>query len=162
MDGASERMHATAISLNGRAALIRGPSGSGKSDLALRCLSLAPSALVPAPARLVSDDQVIVRRQGLELCVSAPPQIAGKLEVRGLGIVEVAAEASAKAALIVDLVAHDDIARMPDRMPDPWPKARILGLDVPILRLWPFAASAPAVVLLALTWDKLPTVGLDT
>jgi HPr kinase/phosphorylase len=151
-------MHATAIAVNGRAALIRGPSGSGKSDLAVRCLSLAPSALVAASARLVADDQVILRRQGLALFVSAPPQIAGKLEVRGLGIVEMAAEPGCKAVLVVDLVARDMI----ERQPDPWPKARILGLDVPILRLWPFAASAPAVLLLALTWDKLPTLGHQT
>src|SRR5689334_23520913 len=53
---ASENVHATAIALGGNAALIRGAPGSGKSDLALRCLAIAPTALVPCPASLVADD----------------------------------------------------------------------------------------------------------
>ena len=60
--------------------LITGPSGSGKSDLALRLLDRGFT--------LVSDDQTIVRRDGDRLLASAPPTIAGKLEIRGIGIVE--------------------------------------------------------------------------
>ena len=60
--------------------LITGPSGSGKSDLALRLLDRGFT--------LVSDDQTIVRRDGDRLIASAPPTIAGKLEIRGIGIVE--------------------------------------------------------------------------
>ena len=64
----------------GRAVLISGPSGSGKSDLALR--------LIDRGFTLVSDDQTIVRRDGDRLFASAPPTIKGKLEIRGVGIVE--------------------------------------------------------------------------
>ena len=65
---------------DGRAVMIVGPSGSGKSDLALRLLDRG--------FRLVSDDQTIVRRDGGRLLASAPPSIAGKLEIRGIGIVD--------------------------------------------------------------------------
>ena len=89
MHGAVERLHATAIAVGARAILIRGPSGCGKSDLALRCLALPSSGLVTSPAKLVSDDQVLLTRDGLSLSVSAPQTLLGRLEVRGLGILEV-------------------------------------------------------------------------
>lgn len=153
MDGASELRHATAIAAHGRAALIVGPSGSGKSDLALRCLTLASSPLIPAPARLISDDQVVLTRRGEVLFASAPPQIAGKLEVRGLGILTVAPLAEAPVVLIANLSDLKDV----ERMPDPWPVAEIMGLSIPVLRLWPFAASAPEKLMLALGWHDLPS-----
>ncbi|WP_215425799.1 HPr kinase/phosphorylase, partial [Campylobacter jejuni] len=80
MDGAVDHLHATAISVGGRAILIRGSSGSGKSDLAFRCLAVPVSQLNQAPARLVSDDQVLLRRQGLSLIASAPATLFGKIE----------------------------------------------------------------------------------
>jgi len=55
-----DTQHGTAIAVSGRAALIVGPSGAGKSDLALRCLAVAPTALIPAAAQLVGDDRVII------------------------------------------------------------------------------------------------------
>ena len=67
----SETVHASAVAADGRAVLITGPSGSGKSDLALRLLDRGFT--------LVSDDQTIVRREGSKLIASAPPNIAGKL-----------------------------------------------------------------------------------
>ena len=76
----SETHHASTVAVDGRAVLITGPSGSGKSDLALRLLDRGFT--------LVSDDQTIVRREGNKLIASAPPNIAGKLEIRGVGIVE--------------------------------------------------------------------------
>lgn len=154
MDGAAELIHATAIACSGKAVLIRGPSGSGKSDLALRCLALAPTALLPGEARLISDDQVHVRREGNQLIASAPAQIAGQLEIRGLGIIDVKAGPEARVVLVADLVAPADV----ERHPDPWPLTSILGIQVPVLRLWPYATSAHVVLLKALTWDKLPTV----
>ncbi len=156
MDGASDLRHATAIAANGRSALIVGPSGSGKSDLALRCLTLASSPLIPAPARLISDDQVLLTRRGAVVSASAPPQIAGKLEVRGLGILTVAPLAAAPVVLIVNLSDEKDV----ERMPDPWPVAEILGLSIPVLRLWPFAGSAPEKLMLALSWHDLPSPDL--
>ena len=75
-----KRVHASTVAIDGRAVLISGPSGSGKSDLALRLLDRGFT--------LVSDDQTIVRADGDRLIASAPPTIAGKLEVRGIGIVD--------------------------------------------------------------------------
>jgi len=76
----AETLHASTVALDGRAVLISGPSGSGKSDLALRLLDRG--------FILVSDDQTIVRKDGGHLVAGAPPTIAGKLEVRGIGIVD--------------------------------------------------------------------------
>lgn len=143
---APELVHGTAIALAGRAALIRGVSGAGKSDLALRCLAIPPSPLVPHQAELVADDQVQVEAAGDKLIVRSPPAIRGLLEVRGLGIVRLAAAPSAELVLVVDLVPPEEV----ERLPDPWPRIDLLGQSLPRLALWPFEASAPLKVLLAL------------
>ena len=109
--------HGTAIAVSGRAALIVGPSGAGKSDLALRCLAVAPTALIPAAAQLVGDDRVIVSLAGSRLRVAAPETIRGKLEVRGMGIIKVPYVASAELALVVELVAPGAVERLPDPLP---------------------------------------------
>jgi serine kinase of HPr protein (carbohydrate metabolism regulator) len=151
-------VHATVIAVAGRGALIRGPSGAGKSDLALRCLALAPSALVRDAVMLVADDQVELtgyRGSGAaRLIARAPPSLRGKLEVRGVGILEVASTAEADIVLIADLVDGGPI----ERFPDPWPKARIVGFDVPLIRLLPFESSAPAKLIAALVMAALPRV----
>ena len=77
----AETVHASTVALDGRAVLISGPSGSGKSDLALRLLDRAFT--------LVSDDQTIFSRDGDRMLAAAPPNSAGKLEIRGIGIVEI-------------------------------------------------------------------------
>lgn len=142
-----ERIHATAIAAGGKAAIIRGPSGAGKSDLALRCLALAPSALLPHPAQLVADDYCELNVSGGLLKVRAPGTLSGKLEVRGLGIMDVAVCPEAEAVLAVDLVQAPEAI---DRLPDPIPHTLILGLRLPLLRLDPFESSAPIKLLLAL------------
>lgn len=146
MDDATEIVHATAVALGGRAALICGAPGSGKSDLALRCLAIAPTALIPSPAVLVSDDQVVVSNQGGHLMASPPATICGKLEVRGLGIMAVPFAAHAELALIVDLTDPLKI----ERLPDPAPTSDLIGIRLPLLRLAPFEAAAPVKLLLAL------------
>ena len=131
-----ETIHGTAVAINGAGVLLRGPSGSGKSDLALR--------LIDAGAVLVADDRVALSRDGAEVAAVAPEAIGGKLEVRGLGIVRLPA-VSAPLRLIVDLVESDDVERLP--------KARetvLLGVALPVLELAPFEASAPVKVRLAL------------
>lgn len=150
--GAPETLHATAIVAAGRAALIRGPSGSGKSDLALRCLALAPSPLIPSPTHLVSDDQVCVSIDGDAVMLSPPAAIAGLLEVRGIGIIRVpeAATGNWPLHLVVDLVAEGVSI---ERLPDPWPTTLIQGRPVRLLRLRPFEPSAPAKLLMALMID---------
>lgn len=132
----TERVHATAISIYGRAVLIEGLSGSGKSDLALR--------LIDRGALLVSDDQVLLTRDGDRLLAHPPPGIAGKIEVRGLGILDRHHKANVPVALIVHL--GDAIERMPDAR-----EARtIAGVAVPLVGIAPFELSAAIKVELAL------------
>lgn len=154
MDRGSERLHATAIAVGQRAVIIRGASGSGKSDLALRCLALPASQLIASPARLVSDDQVLVTRDGLSLTVTAPQNLLGRLEVRGLGILEADPVQDAKVVLVVDLVEK----KLIERYPDPWPTFDILGLTVPRLAISAFESSAPLKLLAALAMPSLPPV----
>lgn len=130
-------VHATTVAIGGRAVLLRGPSGSGKSDLALR--------LIDAGARLVSDDRSELRRDGDAILVSAPQTIAGLIEVRGIGILRIDSIATARLSLIVDLTAPQAIERLPERRSE-----AILGLSVPVIALSPFEASAPAKLRLAL------------
>jgi serine kinase of HPr protein (carbohydrate metabolism regulator) len=132
----AETLHASTVSLIGRAVLISGPSGSGKSDLALRLLDRG--------FILVSDDQTIVRKDGSRLVASAPPAIAGKLEVRGVGIVDVERIDNVPLALIVELTGEIQ------RLPDDSRERLILGVRVPLISIDATTASAPSKVALAL------------
>jgi HPr kinase/phosphorylase len=143
-------VHGTAIAAGGKAALIRGPSGSGKSDLALRCLCLPLSELLPNPAHLIADDRVCLQRTGEQILLSPPPSIAGQMEVRGLGIVPVATQTNVPLVLVVDLVSA---AQPRNRMPEP-ATVVIDGLAVPHITLHPFEASAPIKLLLALSLQR--------
>jgi HPr kinase/phosphorylase len=142
LPGETERIHATALAFGEHAVLLRGPSGSGKSDLALRCLGLAPSQLVPGAVRLVGDDQVLLKSSGEEIWASPPDSLRGLLEVRGLGIVQVGWVARARVALVVDLVTSGTI----ERFPDPWPQEEILNVRLPRVCLSPFESATPLKV----------------
>jgi serine kinase of HPr protein (carbohydrate metabolism regulator) len=131
----SEILHASTVALDGRAVLITGPSGSGKSDLALRLLDRG--------FKLVSDDQTIIRLDGERLVASPPANIAGKLEVRGIGIVEVEHDENVPVALMVALTS--EILRMPEDRTD-----LILGVPVPLVAIDPSPPSAASKVALAL------------
>jgi len=142
---AKQLVHGTCVAFGAHAALLRGSSGSGKSDLALRFLALpADGGMAP---RLVADDQVVVEAQAGGLVVSAPNTLAGKLEVRGLGIMTLPHVTQAKLVLIVDFVASDEVPRMP---PEPLPRVTLLGVSVPNLQLAPFEDSAPLKLKMAL------------
>ena len=132
----SETLHASTVALDGRAVLITGHSGSGKSDLALRLLDRG--------FKLVSDDQTMVRLDGERLLASPPANIAGKLEVRGIGIVELAHADNVPVALIVALTS--EILRMPDENRT----ELILGVPVPLVAVDPAPPSAASKVALAL------------
>ncbi|MCL4766401.1 MAG: HPr kinase/phosphatase C-terminal domain-containing protein [Hyphomicrobiaceae bacterium] len=139
-------MHGTAIALAGRAALIRGASGSGKSDLALRCLAQPATGLISAQPLLIADDQVLVESRGGSLLLSCPAAIRGLMEVRGLGVVAVPMQERAELALLVDLVIASEVERLPDANAT----ADLLGVPIRRLALSAFEASAPLKLLLAL------------
>lgn len=146
LSNAADLAHGTAVALGAKAALIRGGSGAGKSDLALRCIALPPLAHVSLRAELVSDDQVRLAAKEGGIEVAPPATIAGKIEVRGLGILTLPYRALARLALVVDLVPPDEVPRYPLE-PE---SANYLGMDFPLVRLAPFEASAPVKLVLAL------------
>ncbi|MGA0603425.1 HPr kinase/phosphorylase [Caulobacter sp. KR2-114] len=115
-----------------RGALIEGPSGYGKSDLAIRCLE--------AGFRLVADDRTVVFLSAGRLYGRAPAVLEGLIEHRGLGLVRHPAIAFAEIALIVRCEAAPEAV---ERLPDPAFET-LLGTPAPLLRLWPFEGSAPA------------------
>ena len=132
----AETLHASTVAIDGRAVLIAGPSGSGKSDLALRLLDRG--------FKLVSDDRTLIRRDGEKLISSAPSNIAGKLEIRGLGIVDMETVENVAVALFVELTS--DIQRLPDENRE----RPVLGVRVPLISIDAMSASAPSKVALAL------------
>jgi HPr kinase/phosphorylase len=146
LDGATSLVHATCIALGESAAIFVGPSGAGKSDLALRCV-MHPISLEGSvtSARLVADDQVTLERRGSSLWVRPPAAIAGKIEVRGLGIVDMPHVPEARLRLVVQLVGAGDIERLPEPS-----ETNMLGLTLPVIQIAPLEASAPFKVLLAL------------
>lgn len=129
--------HATCVALDGRAVLLRGPSGSGKSDLALR--------LIDAGGRLVADDQVELEVRDGALWASPPAAIAGLMEVRGVGLVRFPCLTNARVRLVVELTAAADVRRLPEDE-----TVSLDGVSVPLLRLAPFESSAVAKLKLAL------------
>jgi serine kinase of HPr protein (carbohydrate metabolism regulator) len=143
----SELLHGTFVAVDGAGVLLRGSSGSGKSDLALRLVSTPFVVGDRRPAiHLVSDDQVLLRRQGDRLIGTAPAAIRGQIEVRGIGIVRIAHLAEAPLELVIELAPASRIERLPcqDR------SVALLGVEVPLAAVDPFEASAPLKVLMAL------------
>ncbi len=132
----SETLHASCVAKDGRAILIYGRSGSGKSDLALR--------LIDRGASLVSDDYTIVRRVEGRLLARAPVNIEGKIEIRGLGILKFENVADVPVALYVDL--NLDVVRLPD----PREPVSVAGVRLPVIALNALEASAPVKVEVAL------------
>ena len=141
---ARETRHATTVAIGGRAVLIEGRSGAGKSDLALR--------LIDRGAQLVSDDYTVVTRDETGCLLAAPPPtIAGRMEVRGIGIIEMPYRADVPVALVVTLTAT------PDRLPLTPLRCAIVGMSIPCILLPALEPSATIKVELALTRLGLPT-----
>ena len=134
--------------LGGQGVLLRGPSGAGKSDLALR--------LMDGGAILVADDRVNLTSAEDSVHMSAPANLMGKLEIRGLGIVQVACATSAPLALVCDLVPADQIDRFPDVATE-----TVLDKRVPLIEIDSQTQSAAAKVRYALkvAWGE---IGLNT
>ena len=140
----SELIHGTCLAYGERAVLLRGVSGAGKSDLALRCLHCFPAFEANAVSfQLVADDQIILSKaEDGRLMASAPEALAGRIEIRGVGIVRVP-DVVAELRLAVDLVPSDAVPRLPDY---PFPTVDYLGIRIPLIALAPFEASAPLKV----------------
>ncbi|MFM2100322.1 MAG: hypothetical protein RLZZ366_1861 [Pseudomonadota bacterium] len=131
-DLSSESFHASSVAIDGKAVLIAGRSGSGKSDLALR--------LADRGAALISDDYTVLTRLEGRLIASAPETIAGKIEARGVGVVDWPAGKPAPVALMI--VLGEPVPRMPER-----DNIRVLaGVDVPVFALAGLEPSAPIKV----------------
>ena len=130
------RLHATTVAIDGRGVMIVGPSGSGKSDLALR--------LIDRGASLVSDDYTDFSAVDGMLIAAPPATIAGRIELRGVGIVALPYLADVPVALLVQL------DREVDRMPAPRHE-NIAGVDLPAIALPAFEASTPIKVEIALS-----------
>jgi serine kinase of HPr protein (carbohydrate metabolism regulator) len=132
----SETLHASCVAINGRAVLIEGPSGSGKSDLALR--------LIDRGGKLVSDDYTLLVRDKDRLIARPPATIAGRIEIRGIGICDMPHLADVPIALVVVLQP------IVERMPEPREPRRIAGITLPEIALVATEPSAPIKVELAL------------
>jgi RNase adaptor protein for sRNA GlmZ degradation len=140
--GSGQLMHATAVALTlpglgNWAVLLRGAPGAGKSDLALR--------LIDRGARLISDDQTHLSTTGSRLLAAPPATLAGKLEVRGLGIVDLPFERDVPVALLVDLTPAETIERLPE-----YDVEILQGVALQRLALDPAQVSAPEKLRLAL------------
>ncbi len=117
-----------------RGALIEGPSGVGKSDLALRALE--------SGFRLVADDRVAVFASGGRIYGAAPPALAGLLEIRGLGVVSQPSISISAIAMVVRCI---DAPSAVERLPEPRFEA-LCGVNVPVFDLWPLEPAAPAKI----------------
>ena len=125
--------HATCVVITDKGVLIRGPSGSGKSDLALR--------LIEAGARLVADDYVELSARDGEVWATAPDTIKNKMEVRGVGVISRPAVDQARLEVVLDLSESTAIDRLPDA------KFSVLeGIAIRTYSIYPFEASAIAKI----------------
>ena len=132
----SHLLHGSAVSLGGKGVLLIGHSGRGKSDLALQ--------MIDRGAVLIADDQVRICREGDRLIAEAPPELAGLIEIRGLGIMRLP-HIKGDLNLIVDLDLDGEETRLPDPMTVSW-----YGLSLRKIQINGRCASAAAKINLAL------------
>lgn len=132
----SETVHASAVAIGARAVLIGGRSGHGKSDLALR--------LIDRGARLISDDYTFLRRVGGRAVASAPATIVGKIEMRGVGLIE-----EMETAQEVPVALFVDLDSTPERLPERG-AMMLAGISIPTVAMNGLEASAPLKVEAAL------------
>ncbi len=120
MTGLSCLLHASCVAVKGRGLLIRGPSGSGKSGLALQLMAFG--------AQLVADDQTLLQRDGNNLIASCPGLLSGLIEARGVGILRSLALPMVQVAVAVDMAENGT-----ERLPEPR-QCDILGVRVDLVQ----------------------------
>jgi len=140
-NGNGPSVHASAVLVGNRAVLIRGPSGSGKSRLAFDLILAGRSGQIPS-AVLVGDDRVHLEANQGQIMVRPAPELAGLIEIRGLGIRRCGFAAEAVVGLVVDLAAADG-----ERLPAPEALlTRIHGVQLPRIPVEASYAALPLIV----------------
>ena len=143
MLGPASTVHASAVLVGARAVVIRGPSGSGKSRLALDLIEAGRTGSLLF-VRLVADDRVHLEVIAGRLLVRPAERLAGLIEIRGIGLLRVAHEPSAVVGLVVDLAAAD-AERLPDTR---LRKTRVEGIELPRLAVASGVPALPSVLAL--------------
>ncbi len=139
-------LHASCVAIEDLGVLIRGPSGAGKSDLALR--------LIDEGAALVADDYCEVEAIGGVLRAKSPTAIAGRIEVRGHGIIPMPYRKEIAVGAVIDLAPWREIERLPETT-----RCIVAGVSLPWIKLDPTTVSATARVRLLLRLAASAPVG---
>ena len=142
MDKLSARVHASCVLVGARALLIRGPSASGKSQLALELIHAADTGGLRF-ARLVADDRVHLTAAGGRLLARPAASLAGLIEVRGIGLLRLPYEPCAVIGLVVDLGEDSNRLPAPEQR-----QALIDGISLPRLAVASGVGPLPAVMAL--------------
>ncbi|MCF7698182.1 HPr kinase/phosphorylase [Loktanella sp. M215] len=130
---APQSVHATAVAVMGKAVLIHGASGRGKSNLALRMMAFG--------ADLVADDRVVLTLRGADVLASCPPALRGLIEARGMGLLRATPAPPTRLSCVVDLDRESEA-----RLPVPQ-TVTVLGCDFPLLHPAPGLDFAAALML---------------
>lgn len=154
-------IHASAVLIGNQAALIRGPSGSGKSRLAFDLIVAGRAGQIPTTT-LVGDDRIFLAQRNSKIIARAAPGLVGLIEIRGLGLRRCDFTAEAQVSFVIDLAA-DDAERMPP--PEAF-KTTILGIEIPRIPVGSGFQPLPLVVAALLTGpgsarDPRPSNGLS-
>jgi serine kinase of HPr protein (carbohydrate metabolism regulator) len=153
MSADHQSIHASAVLVDDRAVLIRGPSGSGKSRLVFDLILAGQTGQIPE-AMLVGDDRVYLDVKDGRVWVRPVPELVGLLEIRGLGIRRLDCATGAIVGLVVDLDAAD-AARLPE------PEAlriTLQGVELPRIPVGNGFSPLPLVVALLTTTEGLPSL----
>ncbi len=133
--------HGTSLIIGGKGVLLRGKSGAGKSDLALR--------LIHQGATLIADDQTEIVHHGDTLTMTVPKALQGKLEIRGVGIIDIDFCPKHSLDLLINLKNWKDIERLPEEI-----KENLEGVSLPRYDIDPFEISAVEKILTLCTLVK--------